>query len=185
MSAVAERTHELRPDLIVITGDLFDGSSGGQERFVEELARLIAPLGTFFVSGNHEVYAGREKVLAAVKQAGITVLDDRLVELDGLQLIGVASPTMEGVTLPAFDFAALPEYDRNRPSILLYHTPTDINGTSSRPGSSNSPYLSPHVSFRTVIEAVSPSSSRATLTPASSCLSHGRWSGSTAASTTV
>lgn len=153
LSAVAERTRELRPDLIVITGDLFDGSSGGQERFVEGLGRLIAPRGTFFVSGNHEVYAGREKVLAAIKRAGITVLDDRLVDLDGLQLIGIASPTMGGDTLPAFDFAALPEYDRSRPSILLYHTPTDINGTSIRPGGSNSPYLSPLVSFRTAIEA--------------------------------
>jgi hypothetical protein len=153
LSAVAERTRELRPDLIVITGDLFDGSSGGQERFVEGLGRLMAPRGTFFVSGNHEVYAGREKILAAVKRAGITVLDDQLVELDGLQLIGIASPSMEGDALPAFDFAALPEYDRSRPSILLYHTPTDINGTSSRSGSSNSPYLSPHVSFSTVIEA--------------------------------
>lgn len=153
LNAVVERTAELGPDLIVITGDLFDGSSGGQERFVEGLSRLTAPRGTFFISGNHEVYAGREKSLAAVKEAGITVLDDKLVELDGLQLIGIASPTMEDDGLPVFDFAALPEYDRRRPSVLLYHTPTDINGTSFRPGGSNSPYLSPHVSFTSVVEA--------------------------------
>jgi len=153
LRAVTDRTRELQPDIIVITGDLFDGSSGDQERFVEGLRRFSAPRRAFFVSGNHEVYAGREKALAAVRRAGITVLDDQLIELDGLQLIGIASPPMEGEALPVFDFAALPEFDRSRPSILLYHTPTDIKETNIDPGGSNSPYLSPHVSFRTVIES--------------------------------
>jgi predicted MPP superfamily phosphohydrolase len=80
-------------------------------------------------------------------------MDDTLVTLDGLQLIGIASPTMQTPDRPTFDFTALPDYDRSRPSILLHHTPTDINGTTIRPGGPNSPYLSPHTSFQTVIDA--------------------------------
>jgi predicted MPP superfamily phosphohydrolase len=153
LDRVARKTVELRPDIIVITGDLFDGSSGGHERFLEGLRLLDAPQGVYFISGNHEVYAGLDKTLPVVGRAGIRVIDDTLVTLDGLQLIGIASPAMENSGLPAFRFAGQPDYDRNRPSILLYHTPTDINGTSLRPGGSNSPYLSPHVSFQSVIEA--------------------------------
>jgi predicted MPP superfamily phosphohydrolase len=153
LGTVVRRTLELRPDMIVITGDLFDGSSGDHERFLEGLELLEAPQGSYFISGNHEVYAGLEKTIPVVGKAGIRVLDDTLVTLDGLQLIGIGSPMMQGPDRPAFDFAVVPDYDRNRPSILLYHTPTDINGTSIRPGESNSPYFSPHVSFQTVMEA--------------------------------
>jgi predicted MPP superfamily phosphohydrolase len=153
LDRVARKTLELRPDVIVITGDLFDGSSGGHESFQEGLALLRAPQGVFFVSGNHEVYAGLDKTLPVVERAGIKVMDDTLVTLEGLQMIGIASPTMEGADRPAFDFAVLPGYDRKRPTILLHHTPTDINGTTIRPGGPNSPYLSPHTSFQTVIEA--------------------------------
>ncbi len=143
LNTVARRTLELRPEIIVITGDLFDGASGGHERFRKGLELLRAPQGVYFISGNHEVYAGLEKTLPAVERAGIKVMDDTMVTLDGLQLIGIASPTMQGPDRPAFDFAALSNFDRNRPSILLYHTPTDINGSSIRPGGPNSPYLSP------------------------------------------
>jgi predicted MPP superfamily phosphohydrolase len=153
LNTVARRTLELRPEIIVITGDLFDGASGGHERFRKGLELLQASQGVYFISGNHEVYAGLEKTLPAVERAGIKVMDDTLITLDGLQLIGIASPTMQDPDRPAFDFAALSDYDRNRPSILLYHTPTDINGTSIRPGGPNSPYLSPHTSFQTAMEA--------------------------------
>jgi predicted MPP superfamily phosphohydrolase len=153
LNTVVRKTRELQPDIIVITGDLFDGSSGRHERFLEGLELLDAPKGVYFVSGNHEVYSGLDQTLPVVRRAGITVLDDTLVTLDGLQLIGIASPTIQSPNRPAFHFTGLPEYDRNRPSILLYHTPTDINNTSIRPGGSNSSYLFPPISFQTVIEA--------------------------------
>ncbi|MFC1657326.1 metallophosphoesterase, partial [Candidatus Moduliflexota bacterium] len=130
LDGVVERTLELKPDMIVITGDLFDGSSGGHERYIEGLKRLDAPRGVYFISGNHEVYSGLDKTLPVVRKAGITVLDDTFVTLEGLQLIGVASPMMAPSRGPAFDFAALPGYDRDQPAVLLYHTPTDIDGTS-------------------------------------------------------
>lgn len=153
LNRVARTTLDLKPDIIVITGDLFDGASGGHERFQRGLELLQSPQGVYFISGNHEVYAGLENTLPVVRRAGIKVMDDTLVTLEGLQLIGIASPTMQFPDRPAFDFAALPGYDRSRPSILLHHTPTDINGTTIRPGGPNSPYLSPHTSFQTVIEA--------------------------------
>jgi len=152
LNRLAEKTLALEPEMILITGDLFDGSSGAHERFLDGLRRLRAPRGVYFISGNHEVYAGREQILPVVRDAGINVIDDTIVNLDGLQLIGIASPLTDARDRPVFDFASRPEYDRNLASILLYHTPTDINGTSLR-GGSNSPYFSPRVSFEAVMDA--------------------------------
>jgi predicted MPP superfamily phosphohydrolase len=152
LETLVEKTLALEPEMIVITGDLFDGSSGTHERFLGGLRRFAAPRGVYFISGNHEVYAGREQILPVVRKAGINVIDDTIVNLDGLQLIGIASPSTDARDRPVFDFASRPEYDRNLASILLYHTPTDINGTSLR-GGSNSPYFSPRVSFEAVMDA--------------------------------
>jgi len=58
MQRLAERVNALAPDLVVITGDLFDGMADGMPEFVEPLRQLSSPLGVFFVTGNHEVYAG-------------------------------------------------------------------------------------------------------------------------------
>lgn len=48
----------LDPDLVLITGDLFDGVNGKYEAFIAPLNRLRAEHGVFFVTGNHEHYVG-------------------------------------------------------------------------------------------------------------------------------
>ena len=152
LETVVETTLGLRPDVIVITGDLFDGAGGDPGQFLEGLKRLNAPMGVYFVSGNHEVYSGLEQALSVVRQAGIEVLDDNLVNIDGLQLVGVASPPLDDPKQRAFDFSGLDGFDGQAATILLYHTPTDFSATTIRPGGGNSPYFSPKVSFRTAME---------------------------------
>ena len=58
VQAIVERVNQLDADLVVITGDVVDGS-------VEQLRAHTAPLGSlrsrhgsFFVTGNHEYYSG-------------------------------------------------------------------------------------------------------------------------------
>jgi hypothetical protein len=78
LDRLVEKTLALEPEMIVITGDLFDGSSGAHERFLDGLRRFRAPRGVYFISGNHEVYAGRERILPIVREAGISVIDDAM-----------------------------------------------------------------------------------------------------------
>jgi predicted MPP superfamily phosphohydrolase len=66
----------LQPDLIVVTGDLADGHVAHLREHVAPLAELRAPLGIFFVTGNHEYYWGVEQWLAAVREFGATPLLD-------------------------------------------------------------------------------------------------------------
>src|SRR5260370_12699369 len=66
----------LRPDVVFITGDLFDGTSTNLERVTEPWVHLAPPLGAFFVAGNHEEFSNHSKYLDAVRASGIRVLDN-------------------------------------------------------------------------------------------------------------
>lgn len=120
MRGVARQVNALDPDLIVITGDLFDGMGGDFQACVSAIDGLEAKHGVFFVTGNHEVYSQSGPVVSKTK---LRVLDSEVVEVEGLQIAGVAYP---GVSSEA-DLERFRNYLReDRPSILLFHTPTDI-----------------------------------------------------------
>jgi predicted MPP superfamily phosphohydrolase len=69
----------LEPDLIAITGDLADGHCARLGYHVAPLQELRAPLGIYFVTGNHEYYWGAEQWLAKVRELGAVALVDRNV----------------------------------------------------------------------------------------------------------
>ena len=62
MDALVERVSGLKPDLVVITGDLVDGSVGHLGHAVAALGNLRSRFGTYFVTGNHEYYSGGNRV---------------------------------------------------------------------------------------------------------------------------
>ena len=146
LERLAERVNALAPDMVVITGDLFDGMIDGLPGFADPLKRLSARRGVYFVTGNHEVYAGLRRSLDVVARADIRVLFNEVVEIDGLHLMGIAYPGVadereirgvERLTRPGPD---------HRPCILLFHTPTDIrhDGTLDR---RTATYWRPDTSF--------------------------------------
>ena len=111
-----------KPDTIFIAGDLYDGTAIDANRAAEPLKQLAAPHGVYFVAGNHEQFGDDSKYLNAVAAAGVRVLNDEKVELDGLQIVGV--PYRNAVQ--GGNFASVLQaigIDRNRASILLTHAP--------------------------------------------------------------
>jgi len=93
LRAVVRAVNQLEPDLIVSTGDLFDGYLPLMKPYVEILKELKAPLGKFAVSGNHEVYAGLEKAMALTRDSEFTVLRNESVEIENaITLIGIEDP---------------------------------------------------------------------------------------------
>ena len=90
MARLVDRVDAMRPDLVVVDGDLIDGNVGRVEPFLPELKRMHAPLGVFAVTGNHEFYAGLDRSVKLLEDAGYTVLRDRWVEpVPGLTVAGV------------------------------------------------------------------------------------------------
>jgi predicted MPP superfamily phosphohydrolase len=112
----------LRPDVVLIAGDLYDGTAADLDRLAEPWTKLSAPLGAFFVTGNHEEFFDRTKYLDAVDRSGVRILNNEKVVLDGLQLIGVHyRDSIDPQRLRSIlQQAAL---DRDRASILLTHAP--------------------------------------------------------------
>ena len=109
------------PDAIFIAGDLYDGTAIDARRAAEPLNQLTAPNGVYFVAGNHEQFGDDSKYLRAITAAGVRVLSNEKVEVDGLQIVGVPyrnaangqfATVLEGVHL-----------DSARASILLTHAP--------------------------------------------------------------
>jgi hypothetical protein len=124
-SIVAKVTAE-DPAMVVITGDLFDGSDGHLEELVAPLKGLPVPQGIYFVTGNHETYLGVERASAALRMTPVRILNDEMVRLDGLQVIGISYPERGHSKNIAGVIAKLPGFDPALPSILLYHSPTHI-----------------------------------------------------------
>ena len=110
------------PDAIFIAGDLYDGTAIDAGRAAEPLNELTAPQGVYFVAGNHEQFGDDGKYLRAVAAAGVRVLSNEKVEVDGLQIIGVPyrNATQHGQLASVLDGVHL---DRDRASILLTHAP--------------------------------------------------------------
>src|ERR1700679_3077892 len=77
------------PDAIFIAGDLYDGTAIDAQRAAEPLSKLVAPHGVYFVAGNHEQFGDDSKYLHAIASAGVRVLTNEKVEVDGLQIVGV------------------------------------------------------------------------------------------------
>ncbi len=110
------------PDAIFIAGDLYDGTAIDAGRAAEPLSKLTAPHGVYFVAGNHEQFGDDSKYLNAIAAAGVRVLRNEKVEVDGLQIVGV--PYRNAVQDEQFASALHGvRLDRNRASILLTHAP--------------------------------------------------------------
>jgi len=126
LSRVMERVNELKPDLIVITGDLVDEGVSHMEDMAQPLRQLKSRHGVLAITGNHEYYAGVNRAVEIMKSAGIEVLRNEMKVLpSGLQFLGVDDPTESGrMGEPAGDLEKqLSRLDRGKPSILLYHQP--------------------------------------------------------------
>jgi predicted MPP superfamily phosphohydrolase len=130
LSKLVRKVNTLDPELIFITGDLFDGMAATISHFAAGLDQLKAKKGVFFVTGNHETYIGLNRALNVLKTTKIKVLHNEIIELDGLQIVGIGYPGIRG----AHEIQGLEKQPRippnNSPRILLFHTPTNIRPES-------------------------------------------------------
>jgi hypothetical protein len=122
---VLARLRTVQPDIVFISGDLFDGPTIGLRELAAPWREFSAPLGVFYVTGNHDEFAERSLYLDAVRAAGLRVLDNEAITLDGLDLVGVHD---EESTDPSQLRAILRRVhpDRQRPAILLAHRPINL-----------------------------------------------------------
>jgi predicted MPP superfamily phosphohydrolase len=77
IAKLVDQALALKPDIITLTGDIFDGMIADLTLELKDLARLSAPFGVYFVLGNHECYWNWQESVAKVKELGfIPLLND-------------------------------------------------------------------------------------------------------------
>jgi len=126
---LVRRVDSAKPDIVVHTGDLVDGSVKGLRDALEPLSRLRGREGTFFVTGNHEGYSGITSWCEQMRVWGWDVLtnENRILSRDGanLAVVGVTDAhegAMRGGIAP--DVAkAVSNLPGGMPRILLAHQP--------------------------------------------------------------
>lgn len=119
---VVTRLNQLHPDVVFIAGDMYDGTVLDANAAAQPWSALSVPFGALFVTGNHEEFSNRSGYLHAVAKAGVRVLNDEKIELDGLQIIGIhygetVDPDVYRAVLRKADIC--PE----RASVLIVHAP--------------------------------------------------------------
>ena len=132
IETIVAQCNALVPDLVVITGDLVDGSVEELREHVAPLAELRAKYGVFFVTGNHEYYSGALEWCSELERLGVRVLRNERVSIGdesaSFDLAGVDDHSAKrfgeghGEDLPK----ALRGRDLSRELVLLAHQPRTI-----------------------------------------------------------
>jgi len=115
--------NQQQADLVFITGDLFDGMDADFSWF--HVRKLKSSQGIFYAYGNHDLILGEKRISQLLAGSNIEILDDKLKEIEGLQIIGI-SCYYKGRLDVKKKIAELSAYDSKKPSILMYHEPKDI-----------------------------------------------------------
>ncbi len=130
------KVNSLKPDLVVITGDLIDIDISKASDIMDEFKKLKSKYGTFFIVGNHEYYHDIAKILKAIKAIGIKVLENENVYIGedgkGFNLAGVYDMVGYNTELYAPDLKkAMSDARQDSPTILLAHRPAFVEEVKS------------------------------------------------------
>ncbi|MCX4795423.1 metallophosphoesterase [Streptomyces sp. NBC_01242] len=124
---IVDTINRTQPDLVAVVGDLVDGTVADLGPAAEPLARLSAPHGSFFVTGNHEYYSGAAQWVDHVRELGLHPLENARVEIAGFDLAGVNDVAGESEGQGPDFHRALGDRDRSRAAVLLAHQPVVID----------------------------------------------------------
>lgn len=123
LERVIARLEELKPDIVVATGDIVDGQGDDFAALARRFKTHVPPLGAYAVTGNHEYYAVLEHSLRFLRDAGFTVLRGESVHVGGIVLTGVDDPTGMDTRRPVQAGAGRSPATENDYIVLLKHQP--------------------------------------------------------------
>ncbi len=120
-----DEINALKPDLVLMPGDIIDHPPERMIEVADALSKLQARHGVIVSTGNHEYIVGVKAAVRYLRAAGLTVLVNERVELpNGLVVAGVADASAPrfGEVIPPIE-EIVGQDAPSRPVILLAHTP--------------------------------------------------------------
>jgi hypothetical protein len=126
MARILNRVRAAKPDILVSTGDLFDGQMDSLAGLASMLKEIPTTYGKFAITGNHEFYAGLDRFLDFAEKAGFIVLQQESLNVSGwLNIAGVDDVTAKryGQTKNVSEKALLAKLPPGQFTLLLKHRP--------------------------------------------------------------
>ncbi len=132
LTEIVKKTNALKPDAIVITGDMIDGPPERIFQEVEPIKGLRATQGVYFVTGNHEYYSDIPKWMPLFEKLGLKILHNEMVSIgwgdhtfDLAGIDDIRAATIEPTHGPDLE-KAVRGRDTNRELVLLAHQPKAV-----------------------------------------------------------
>ena len=116
---ICDKINQIECDLIIISGDLADGSCVVEEDDFLPFRDVDAPI--VFTAGNHDFYPGIDNVYKACKKAGIIVLNNEGMEFKDLNIFGLTFSFSEIEPVSANELLSFVRDDRV--NIINFHVP--------------------------------------------------------------
>ena len=128
MRSIVDTVMAMKPDMILMSGDLVDGTVDARREDVAAMGEMAAPHGVYSCPGNHEYFAEYAAWMEHFAALGITMLRNSHVVADvkGVPLViaGTTDPVSSRFGLPGPDAdAALAGSPDQAVRILLEHRP--------------------------------------------------------------
>lgn len=129
LQRIIEKLHELKPDIVVATGDVIDGQGDDLNALAQQFLSLQPRMGLYAVTGNHEYFIGLKNALAFLHNAGFTVLRDESAATGGIVLLGVDDKTVPpmGQEIEPASRNMLASFISKDFTVLLKHQPVVDN----------------------------------------------------------
>ena len=126
--AVVEKTNRLDADIILLTGDVADGTPKRRAADVAPLRDLKARQGVFAITGNHEYYSGHDAWMETFDQLGMRVLQNEhaVVGRNGRSVVvaGITDSAASRFKKPVPNLEeTLTDAPAGAPIILMAHRP--------------------------------------------------------------
>ncbi|MBQ0045235.1 MAG: metallophosphoesterase [Bacteroidales bacterium] len=134
---IVDKVNRENPDIVVITGDLFDSYYRRDASTISAFRDLNAPV--FFVDGNHDGYVNKEEVKDIVRSLGnVRVLENEVADCNGVRLVGLnympedeendgggmgLRSSKDRETVRSVMERLAPELDTQIPVVVLHHVP--------------------------------------------------------------
>jgi predicted MPP superfamily phosphohydrolase len=128
LKQVIKKINDQKPDLVLIIGDLFDGSRVDFSYVSKNLQLIKSKQGVYFVNGNHDGYFGTQLADELLSGGRVRVLKNEVVDIDGLQIIGI--DYLRGTNMVE-KLKNISKYDKNKYNVLLYHEPIQAEQNKS------------------------------------------------------
>lgn len=117
---IVTKINNKNADIVIICGDLFDGTKLDVDKISAELSKLHANEKIYFVFGNHDLYSKTEDVYAILNKTNFHILDNASIIHDSVEIVGINHKSLHDASV----FSALKsEYKKNYPIIFLSHEP--------------------------------------------------------------